>query len=80
MSYRTKDTEWEESQLGNQWRRLNGTVLIVGKKKHELHFWASVDLKYLDDVFDTMAQAKTAAEAELNRLENNWFREHSHGC
>ncbi len=80
MSYRTKDTEWEESQLGNQWRRLNGTVLIVGKRKHERHYWASVDHKYLDDVFDTMAQAKAAAEAELHRLENNWLREHSHGC
>lgn len=80
MSYPTHDTEWEESQAGNQWRRLNGIVLIIGKRKHERHFWASVDLKYLDNVFDTMAQAKTAAEVELNRLENNWLREHSHGC
>ncbi len=78
MSFSNHDTEWEESQLGNQWRRLNGTVLIVGKKKHQRHFWASVDLKYLDDVFDTMAQAKTAAEAELKRLEEKWLREHSH--
>jgi len=80
MSYPTNDTEWEESQAGNQWRRLNGTVLIVGKRKHERHYWASVDLKYLEDVFDTMAQAKAAAEAELNRLEKNWLRKHSHGC
>lgn len=80
MTYSTDDTDWEESQAGNQWRRLNGIVLIVGKRKHERHYWASVELKYLDDVFATVAQAKAAAEAELNRLENNWFREHGHDC
>ena len=80
MSYPAHDTDWEESQAGNQWRRLNGIVLIVGKRKHERHYWASVELKYLDDVFATVAQAKAAAEAELNRLENNWFREHGHDC
>lgn len=80
MSYPTHDTDWEESQAGNQWRRLNGTVLIAGKKKHATFYWASVDYKYLVGRFETMAEAKAAAEAELNRLENNWFRENSHDC
>ncbi len=68
MSYPKHDTEWEESQLGNQWRRLNGVVLIVGKRKHERHYWASVDLKYLDDVFDTMTQAKAEVAPQIRTL------------
>jgi hypothetical protein len=80
MNYPTHDTDWEESQAGNQWRRLNGTVLIAGKKKYAAFYWASVDYKYLPGLFETMGEAKAAAEAELNRLENNFFREHGHDC
>ncbi|MEY3664228.1 MAG: hypothetical protein RLZZ153_410 [Pseudomonadota bacterium] len=80
MTYPTHDTEWAESQWGNQWRRLNGTVLIAGKKKQAAFYWASVAHKYLAGRFETMAEAKAAAEAELKRLEDDWLREHSHDC
>jgi hypothetical protein len=75
MTYPTHDTDWAESQWGNHWRRVNGIPLIVGRSNHGYYFLASVDLKYLDDLFETQAQAKAAAEAELKRLENDWLME-----
>jgi hypothetical protein len=74
MSYPTHDTDWAESQWGNHWRRVNGIPLIVGRSSYGgNHYWASVDREFLDVQFETLGQAKAAAEAELQRLENLWY-------
>lgn len=78
MNYSTHDTDWAESQAGNHWRRSGGVPLIVGRHKYAKYYWASVDLKYLDKAFETIEQAKTAAESELKRLEDEWLKERSY--
>lgn len=72
MSYPTHDTDWAESQQGNYWRRVNGVPLIVGKRKHERYYWASVDSKFMDEIFNSLGEAQLAAEKELERIENNF--------
>jgi hypothetical protein len=73
MSYPTHDTDWAESQAGNYWRRVNGIPLIVGKRKYEKYYWASVDNKFMDEIFASLEQAQFAAEKEIERIENNFW-------
>lgn len=74
MKYGTHDTEWDDSAQGNKWRRLNEHLLIARRKKHSPHFWASVDSRFIDDVFDSLEQAQLAAEKEAQRLDDDFFR------
>ena len=42
MTYLANDTDWKRSTKGNWWRRLNGTVLTVGKHRYGGGYWASL--------------------------------------
>ena len=72
MSYPTHDTDWAESQIGNSWRRVNGAALIVGRDRLTKLYWASIDHKYLDDLFKSLEEAQLAVEKEHERIENNF--------
>jgi hypothetical protein len=79
MTYSTSDTDWAESQGGNQWRRLGGVPLIVGRSKNRKLYWASVDYKFLQEQFETPEEAKAAAETEFKRQEQAWYMEKING-
>jgi hypothetical protein len=73
MSYPTHDTDWAESAQGNDWKRVNSKVLVVGRKK-DGDFWAMVDGNFVKGSFPHKAAAKAAAEAELKRQDNmSWY-------
>ena len=78
MNYGSHDTDWSDSKLGNQWRRLNQFILIVGKHRKAAHYWASIDHKYLDDSFESAEAAIKAVELELERRQDAWERGLSH--
>ena len=54
------NTNWSTSKRGNQWRLLDGKVLVVGQKK-DASFWAMVDGEFVSGTFDSELLAKTAA-------------------
>ena len=60
--YPTHDTDWAISAKGNEWRRINGVVLVVGRRKTDGKYWAMRDGNFLKDSFATEALAKRAAE------------------
>jgi hypothetical protein len=70
MSYPTHDTDWAESALGNDWKRIDGKVLIVGRSRLGGAFWARADDRLVKGSFPHKAAAKAAAEAELKRQDN----------
>lgn len=61
MSYSNRDTDWDLSAKGNYWRRINGTVLVVGTKDKQW-YWAMVDGKFADEQYRTVNEAQQAAE------------------
>ena len=63
MTYSTHETDWAVSARGNFWRRVNGIVLVVGRKKGEDSYWAMRDGVFIDGNFRTKEQAQRAAEA-----------------
>ena len=63
MSYPTHDTDWAESAKGNHWKRKNGKVLVVGRKK-DGSYWAMTDGKCADGFFENRQAAMAALEAE----------------
>ena len=63
MNYPTHDTDWSESSKGNQWKRVNGRVLVVGRKK-DGNFWARVDGTFVEGTYRSIALAMHAAESE----------------
>lgn len=63
MSYPTHDTDWATSAKGNEWRRINGVVLVVGRRKTDGKYWAMRDGDFLKDSYDTEALAKKATES-----------------
>jgi hypothetical protein len=65
----THDTTWATSAKGNEWRRLNEKVLVVGRKK-DGNFWAMADGNFAKGSFSKKAAAKAAAEAEIKRQDN----------
>ena len=78
MNYGSHDTDWAESQLGNQWRRLNQFILIIGKHRKAAHYWASIDHVYLAETFESAEAAMKAVELELERRQSAWERGISH--
>jgi hypothetical protein len=71
MSYPTHDTDWAESTQGNDWKRIDGKVLVVGRKKDRT-FWAMADGYFAKGSFPNKSAAKAAAEAELKRQDMSW--------
>ncbi len=60
--YNTDDTDWAASQKGNFWRRINGIVLVVGRRKKTDGYWALVGEDFLPRSFETKSAAQLAAE------------------
>jgi hypothetical protein len=63
MIFPTHDTSWAISEKGNNWRRLDGKVLVVGRFKTNDYYWAMRDGEFLKGKFRTIHQAQSAAEA-----------------
>jgi hypothetical protein len=78
MNYGGDDTDWAESQLGNQWRRLNQFILIVGKHRKAVDYWASINHTYLVETFESAEAARKAVELELERRQSAWEKGISH--
>lgn len=68
MIYSNRDTEWSSSSRGNDWRRISGLVLVVGRAKGGTHFWAMIDGEFIDGYFETLADAMEACEDRANRI------------
>ena len=62
MKYPTYDTTWATSAKGNQWRRLNKKVLVVGQFKDNDFYWAMRDGEFLKGRFESIQGAQYAAE------------------
>ena len=62
MIYSTQDTSWTISEKGNNWRRLDGKVLVVGQFKTNDYYWAMRDGEFLKEKFQTLELAQQAAE------------------
>jgi hypothetical protein len=72
MNYPTHDTNWATSAKGNDWRRLNGKVLVVGKKKAG-GYWSMVDGTFLPGEFKTQRVAMNAAtDAAMPNVFDDW--------
>jgi len=65
MNYPTHDTDWALSAKGNYWRRINGTPLIVGKRK-DGQWWARRGDDFIRGAFATQRAAMTAAEIGID--------------
>jgi hypothetical protein len=73
MSYPTNDTDWAESARGNDWKRVDGKALVVGRKKDGT-FYAMADGNFAKGSFSNKLEAKAAAEAELKRQSSSdWY-------
>jgi len=68
MIYTNRDTEWASSSRGNDWRRISGLVLVVGRAKGGTHYWAMIDGEFLDGYFATAADAMAACENRANLI------------
>ena len=68
MIYSSRDTEWAASSRGNEWRRVSGHVLVVGRSKSRSHYWARVDDDFVDGYFETESDAKEACERRVSFL------------
>ncbi len=62
MKYPTYNTTWATSAKGNQWRRLNKKVLVVGQFKDNDYYWAMRDGEFLKGRFESIQGAQYAAE------------------
>ena len=61
--FEKRDTDWATSAKGNQWRRMNGVLLVVGRRKTDGKYWAMRDREFFKDSYGTEALAKKAAES-----------------
>jgi hypothetical protein len=64
MNYPAHDTNWTTSSKGNDWKRINGVVLIVGHNKVSGKYWARKGDAFMKGSFETKQSA-------MNALENN---------
>jgi hypothetical protein len=71
--FSNQDTNWAISSKGNQWRRINGKLLIVGRNKTG-GFWARVGDDFVKGKFLTEMAAKVAAAKEAGGdIEQTWL-------
>ena len=64
--FNTRNADWTLSAKGNQWRRLDGKLLVVGQSKASGDYWARQDGEYLKGKFRSKEQAQQAAETETS--------------
>jgi hypothetical protein len=62
MIFPTNNTNWATSSKGNQWRRMDGVVLVVGQFKTSDDYWAMRDGNFIKGRFYSMEDAQYAAE------------------
>jgi hypothetical protein len=68
-----QDTNWSTSSKGNQWRRINGKLLVVGRNKNG-GFWVRVGDDFVKGKFPTEMAAKVAAAKEAGGdIEQTWL-------
>ena len=72
MNYADRDTDWDTSAKGNTWRRVNGIIFVIGKKKYGESYWVMRDGEFLNGDFDSKSDAIRAAEAEISDNDGNW--------
>jgi hypothetical protein len=71
--FSNQDTNWAISSKGNQWRRINGKLLVVGRNKNG-GFWARVGDDFVKGKFPTETAAKVAAAKEAGGdIEQTWL-------
>ena len=71
--FSNQDTNWAISSKGNQWRRINGKLLVVGCNKNG-GFWARVGDDFVKGKFQTEMAAKVAAAKEAGGdIEQTWL-------
>lgn len=63
MSFFDDNTPWSKSAKGNHWRKLNGTVLIVGGSSSK-KYWVRVGDNFLPDRYESIEEAKAAAQED----------------
>jgi len=66
MNYPTNDTFWSTSAKGNEWRRLNEKVLVVGQKKNGT-YWAMFNGDFIEGEFESESIAKKTAEQQCSK-------------
>jgi hypothetical protein len=64
--FKDRDTDWARSAKGNQWKRQNGKVLVVGQKK-DGSYWALIGSDFVKGSFQSEFDAKIAAEENLTQ-------------
>jgi hypothetical protein len=74
MTHPENNTAWAISAKGNQWRRKDGVLLIVGKQKGG-KYWARQGDDFLSERFSSLRAAKRALEGEDLDEEDNWYDE-----
>jgi hypothetical protein len=73
MLYPNHDTDWTTSSKGNLWRRVNGTLLIVGRNKYG-GFWVRAGDAFVKGTFTTELSAMMAATNEVGAVEDaDWL-------
>jgi hypothetical protein len=72
MIYSDRDTNWDTSAKGNIWRRVNGAVLVIGKKKYGESYWVMRDGEFLDGDFNSKSESIRAAEAKISDSDDDW--------
>lgn len=60
--YPTHDTDWAPSAKGNEWRRIDGLILVAGRNKGTGKYWAMCDGAFANGSFSSMWDAMHAAE------------------
>jgi hypothetical protein len=71
--FSNQDTNWAISSKGNQWRRINGKLLVVGRNKNG-GFWVRVGDDFVKGKFPTEMTAKVAAAKEAGGdIEQTWL-------
>lgn len=60
--YPTHDTDWATSAKGNEWRRIDGLVLVAGQNKETGKYWAMCDGDFAKGSYSSMWDAMHAAE------------------
>jgi hypothetical protein len=68
MSFFENNTPWAKSAKGNHWKKEGGVVLIVGGSSSK-KYWVRVGENFLEDRYDSIEEAKSAAVKEAKNAE-----------
>jgi len=68
MTYGNHDTDWATSAKGNEWRRIDGHLLVVGQLR-DGRWWARLDDDFIEGSWASEAEAKERAEEEAQDLD-----------